>query len=101
MFTMILGFLARLPSWIKLGGVFLVLFLVFEFKHKREVGQLKKQLTVVYDELKTEQLKGAKLELSVHDQNAAIQELSTRTAKISSEATNRALRVMRAEQKKS
>lgn len=101
MMSGILGFLTKLPQTVKIGLVVGALFVGFEIKHRIDTTKLNNQIVSLSSALQAEQLAEIKLQVSIDHQNLAISELALKQTQITAEASNRALKIMRAEQSKS
>lgn len=97
-FTTILTTVTKLPSWVKTGVAVGLLFLVFEIRHKVELGHLHKQLATVTQQVEAEQLKNDQLTVSIGQQNLAIDRMRVQNQQIAQEAASRALKVLRQSQ---
>ena len=88
----------KTPMWLKTSLAVGVLFLVFEIKHRIDTAKLNKQIVTLSEQVKTEQLDNARMQIGIEQQNAAIAQVSAQSKKIAADAATRALRVLKAEQ---
>jgi len=98
MFTPIIAVITKLPSWLKTAMVMGVVLLAFEVKHRFETKKLNDQLVTLSNQLKTEQLNNARMQIGIEQQNAAIAQVSAQSKRIAADAATRALRVLKAQQ---
>ncbi len=88
----------KTPMWLKTAFVVGVLFLVFEIKHRIDTAKLNKQITTLSEQVKTEQLDNARMQIGIEQQNAAIAKVSSDSKRIAADAATRALRALKAGQ---